>query len=257
MSWIIAALMLGTPILAKGAEPNEEITYVNWSFDKCLHELADESDVCNEPQWKSEPVRIYFVEGEMSPAVKIGLDLDGIDSDEKLNYESPALNVEFDVSIRPLDSVDPADYFMMRADDYGSDFETFSDFHGTDYCSLPMKTTWTFDRAYRDAEMSMITVYFVIKGNVECSLLERLKAFLKEYWYLVVAGGVFFVLMCCIACCCCRSGCCCLWDLLLCYADEECSLCDCSICDLLCCLCKDCGCTITCGKGANKAVEMV
>jgi hypothetical protein len=251
-SGIIAViLLLCTPTvtatdLPDGAVSAEIVQDVSWSFHGCLHDRKSVNDTCNEPEWRSEPVMIPFSSTD-SLAMSLKLNLDGIDSDSKLNYNSPALEIIVeDVTGAAIDQEET--YFTVQSDDYHRDEEELGDVLNTKHCGLPKKTEWTFDRAVPADERSSITVVFVITGNTPCSWFEIAKKFFEENTLLCIIGGSVFLLgFCCCYCCLCKAGC---------------SLCDCLICFHQCFGCDwllDC-----CGLGgciggdfAQKALELV
>merc|ERR1711937_694968 len=107
------------------------------------------------------------------------LNLDGIDSDSKLNYNSPALEIIVeDVTGAAIDQEET--YFTVQSDDYHRDEEELGDVLNTKHCGLPKKTEWTFDRAVPADERSSITVVFVITGNTPAPGLKSPRNSLKK-----------------------------------------------------------------------------
>jgi len=241
-------LILSLVICYTSAVAPSETVKAKWNFHACLNkdnfDFSNVNDSCSEPEWITEPITISF--SKISSIGKIiDLDLTGIDSDSRLNYDSPALKIEIEGSTGTLT---PLTYFTMRPDSgYGSEFEPLEEFEHTRFCGVPTKTSWAFDRAVPEDLDTSVTIVLSITGNEKCSWMEIIMDLLKEYWYFAIAGGVLFLATCCcwIWCCGCR---CCSCDTLLACID----CCGCLEC-LDCCGCFGCCCEL----GAEKVLEMV
>jgi len=249
---IAVILLLCTPTVTATVIPNDAVTdeivrSVSWNFNRCLHDRKSVNDTCNEPEWRSEPVLIQFTSAQ-SLAVKLALNLDGIDSNSTLVYDSPALEIIVEyVSGAAVDQEET--YFTVQSDDYYRDEEELGDVLKRKHCSLPKKTEWTFDRAVPADEESSITVVFVITGNEACSSwFEIAKKFFEENKLLCIIGGSVFLLgFCCCYCCICRASCS-MCDCLYCFHE-------CFGCDWLLGCCGLGGCIG--GDFAQKALELV
>lgn len=118
-------------------------------IDVCTTAPASTTPVTN-AEWRSEPVLIEFKSAQ-SPAVSLALNLHGIDSDPRLVYDSPALEIIVeDVSGAAIDQEET--YFTVQSDDYHRDAVELGDVLKP-HCSL---TEWTFDRAVPADEESLI-----------------------------------------------------------------------------------------------------
>jgi len=207
---ILCVLTFLVSVAKPSPDAFNEVT-ADFTFSKCLSD--DNFDVstsspCEEPEWRTSPIKISFKDMN-SVGTKINIDVTGLKANSQLNYDSPALAFVVQDSTVPVGKTSPLKYFTIRPhEEYDTEFVTLEEKKRTNWCDLPDKTSWTFDRAEKDNEESSVTIVLAINGNQACSYLEIFMKYLKEYWYLAIAAGVLFLATCCCAMWCCGCSCC-------------------------------------------------